>query len=166
MKPNQRKFTLTTDGREVYRQTSLKVLCTEESVLAIVTPIVDLAAYLYAIRGVSEMPDSRSLSAAVLNSKTRLAVLLAHRLGRPVEPKNLSLPTAEIILNGGYIKVKFYEKIAATKQERAKRYSWSLTLVSEDQTPLALKIAGAIQHKQPGLSRHQAIEQAMLELGL
>ena len=128
------------------RTKSIKIICGEDTALAIVTPFVNLTAYLLTVTKTNELPEFESLTNAVKHAKIQLAILMANLLTRPFDPEQLSTILIEVIAFGGYFKVSLRE----TKPNNKKGITvqgWNITLQCQTQCSLIEKISQTLRIK-------------------
>lgn len=130
------------------RTKTLKISCTEEDALAIVTPLVNITAYFLAVTRTDEMPSFSAISESVSTSKTRLAMLISNAVGKVVNPKHLNTISVEVIPIGGYFRVQLVESVENEKGgQTLQRYNITLGCIT--QCTLVEKISAVIKNENP-----------------
>lgn len=113
---------------------TLKLICTEDQIKQIVLPIINFTAYCLSIDKFGEVPHIKSMTDSILPAKRALAMLMASKLGKVINPGELNHISVEVVSIGGYFKIHVIDGKTITAQ------GYNITITGETTMPLILKL--------------------------
>lgn len=133
----------------------LKIVCTEDQIKQIVLPIINFTAYCLSIDKVGEVPQIKSMTDSILSSKRALAMLMATKLGKVINPGDLNTVEVQAISVGGYFKISVTNGKGFTAQ------SYNITITGETEIPLLLKLIAVADAQYPNATEDQIRKHAI-----